>query len=187
VNPDEDALRRVVGILEHLGVPYMVTGSVATSYHGRPRATHDADIVLDPTPGQLEALIQELDRAGFYVDPDGAHEALRLRRQFNAIETQFASKVDLIVKKDRPFSHEEFARRQVVDLPFTAGVALVSPEDAVLSKLEWARRSGESERQLRDAAGVVELNPSLDRAYVDRWAAALGVSDLWRRIADPAG
>lgn len=185
MTPDEEALRRMVDLLEQLGVPYMLTGSLATSYHGRPRATHDADIVIDPTPHQLDALVHQLDRAGFYVDPDGAREALRLRRQFNAIEMEHASKVDLIVKKDRPFSHEEFARRQVVDLPFKGGVALVSPEDAVLSKLEWARQSGESERQLRDAAGVLELNPSLDRPYVDRWAAALGVSDLWHRIANP--
>jgi hypothetical protein len=182
MNPDEDALRRVIDILERLGVPYMVTGSVATSFHGRPRATHDADVVLDPTPAQLETLVDELDRSGFYVDPDGAREALRRRRQFNAIETQHASKIDLIVRKDRPFSQEEFARRQPADLAFRAAVMLVSPEDAILAKLEWARHSGESERQLRDAAGVLELNPALDRSYIERWAVVLGVDDLWRRL-----
>jgi hypothetical protein len=184
VNPDEEALRRVIEILERLGVPYMLTGSVATSYHGRPRATHDADIVLDPTPDQLERLVADLDAAGFYVDADSAREAQRRRRQFNAIETQYACKIDLIVRKDRPFSREEFARRQGADLPFRDAVMVVSPEDAILSKLEWARRSGDSERQLRDAAGVLELNPSLDRQYVEKWAAALGVDDLWRRIAE---
>jgi hypothetical protein len=183
VNPDEEALRRVIDILERLDVPYMVTGSVATSYHGRPRATHDADIVLDPTPEQLESMVRDLDRAGFYVDADGAREALRRRRQFNAIETQYASKIDLIVRKDSMFSQEEFARRQRADLPFRDAVTLVSPEDAILSKLEWARQSGDSERQLRDAAGVLELNPALDRPYVEKWAAALGIDHLWRRIA----
>jgi hypothetical protein len=183
VNYDEEALRRVIDILERRGVPYMLTGSVASSYYGRPRATHDADIVLDPTPEQLEALIGDLDRDGFYLDADGAREALKRRRQFNAIETQYASKIDLIVRKDRAFSREEFARRQPADLPFRNGVTLVSPEDAILSKLEWARRSGDSERQLRDAAGVLELNPSLDQQYVEKWAEALGVDDLWRRIA----
>jgi hypothetical protein len=184
VNPDEEALRRVIEILERLGVPYMLTGSVATSYHGRPRATHDADIVMDPTADQLERLVADLHAAGFYIDADSAREAQRTRRQFNAIEMQYASKIDLIVRKDRPFSREEFARRQGADLPFRAAVMIVSPEDAILSKLEWARRSGDSERQLGDAAGVLELNPSLDRQYVETWAAALGVGDLWRRIAD---
>jgi hypothetical protein len=182
MSPDEDALRRVIDLLERLGVPYMLTGSVATSYHGRPRATHDADIVVDPTPEQLDTLVQDLGRAGFYADVDGAREALRLRRQFNAIDTRYACKVDLIVKKDRPFSHEEFARRQRRNLPFRADVAVVTPEDAILSKLEWARQSGDSERQLRDAAGVLHLNPTLDREYVERWADALGVADLWHRL-----
>ena len=74
------------------------------------------------------------------------------------------------------------ARRHRVDLSFAAGVAVVSPEDAILSKLEWARTS-DSERQIRDAANVVEMNPGLDREYIERWAAPLGVTELWRRVA----
>ena len=53
----------------------------------------------------------------------------------------------------------------------------------MLSKLEWARRAGDSERQLADAAGVLAVNPSLDRAYIEHWARELGVCDLWHRIA----
>jgi hypothetical protein len=73
-----------------------------------------------------------------------------------------------------------------VDLTFHPAVALVTPEDAVLSKLEWAKKSGDSERQLRDAAGVIEMNPGLDRAYIDRWAAVLSVSDLWTQLSGTA-
>lgn len=187
MNPEEDALCRVVQMLERHGIPYMVTGSVATSYHGRPRATHDTDIVIDLSPPQLDSLVTDLDEAGFYVDAAGAHAALEHRRPFNVIEMQHACKIDLIVRKDRPYSREEFERRQRVDLAFAAGVALVTPEDAVLSKLEWARRSGDSERQLRDAAGVLELNPGLDRDYIGRWAAVLGVADLWQQLVRTSG
>ena len=169
--------------LERLSVPYMVTGSIAASYHGRPRATHDADVVIDPSPRQTEDLVAALEAAGFYVDADGARQAVRDRSQFNVIETARATKVDLIVRKARPFSIEEFGRRQRLELPFAHDVAVVTPEDAILSKLEWARRSADSERQIRDAAGVVELSPTIDRAYVQRWARELGVSDLWERIA----
>jgi hypothetical protein len=62
-------------------------------------------------------------------------------------------------------------------------VALMSPEDAILSKLEWAKSSGDSERQIRDAANVLEMNPGLDRWYVEQWTAALGVDELWRRMS----
>jgi hypothetical protein len=186
VTAEEGVLAHVIDVLDTVGVPYMVTGSIAASYHGRPRATHDADIVIDPSPQVFETLLLALDAAGFYVDPDGARAALGQRRQFNAIETSRAVKIDLIVKKLRPFSVEEFGRRRRVDFPFARGVATVTAEDAILSKLEWARQAGDSERQLRDAAGIVELNSSLDREYIETWAVRLGVSDLWSRIAQPA-
>jgi len=179
----EGAIRRVLVALERAGVPYMLTGSVAASYHGRPRATHDADLVIDPTPQQLDQLVADLDAAAFYVDGAGARAALEQRRQFNAIDTQSASKVDLIVRKERPYSLEELTRRQYVDLSFDRPVAMVTPEDAILSKLEWAQRSGDSVRQLRDAAGVLELNPGVDRTYIERWAIELGVFEMWQAIS----
>lgn len=182
MTPEEAALRSVLGLIGRIGIPYMLTGSVAASYHGRPRTTQDADVVIDPSADQLDTLVRDLTSAGFYVDADGARRALSRRSQFNAIETRHAAKIDLIIRKERPFSLEEFERRQRVDLAFAPDVAIVSAEDAILSKLEWARRSGESERQLRDAAGILELNPGLDREYISRWALSLGVDDLWRRL-----
>ena len=63
---------------------------------------------------------------------------------------------------------------------------MVTPEDAVLSKLEWARRAGAYERQLADAAGILAVTPTLDRAYVEKWAHQLGVVDCWQRICAAA-
>jgi hypothetical protein len=36
---------------------------------------------------------------------------------------------------------------------------------------------------MRDAASIVEMNPTLDRQYVTNWAEQLGVSDLWQAIS----
>lgn len=181
---EEEALFEVVRVLERLQIPHMVTGSVASSFHGRPRSTHDADIVIDPSPEQLEALVEALDDHGFYLDADRARDALRRRLQFNAIETRSAFKVDLIIRKDRAFSREELGRRQVVELSPGVPVVLASAEDTILSKLEWAKKAGRSEKQIEDAAGVLAVNPGIDRAYIERWAPAIGVLDLWREIAD---
>ena len=117
------------------------------------------------------------------IEEEVARGAFRRREQFNVIEMARATKVDLILRKERAFSVEEFGRRTPVDLSFARGVSTVTAEDSVLSKLEWARRSGDSERQIRDAAAVLELNPAIDRAYVRRWAQELGVTDLWERIS----
>jgi hypothetical protein len=182
VTPEERTLDAVISLLERLDIPYMITGSLASSHHGRPRATHDADLVIDLDGDRLDALVRELQAAHFYVDARGAREALAQRRQFNVIDTEQACKVDLIIRKDRPFSRAEFDRRQHVDAGFGRPLAMVTPEDAILSKLEWAKRT-DSERQLRDAAAIVEMNPTLDRVYVKSWAQQLGVVDLWLAIS----
>jgi hypothetical protein len=185
VSPEETALAAVIGVLTRLQIPYMLTASVAASYHGRPRATHDADLVIDPTPLQVEPLVEALVGAGFYVDLDGARAALADRRQFNVIEMTHACRIDLIVRRSHAFSEQEFLRRQVVDLPFAQGVSIVTKEDSVLSTLEWARLSGDSDRQVADAAAIVAMNADLDRPYIERWATVLGVTDLWRRVSGP--
>lgn len=110
--------------------------------------------------------------------------ALSQRGQFNVIETAHACKIDLIIRKARPFSVEEFNRRVQMDLPVGPDVSVVTAEDSILSKLEWSKLSGGSTRQLDDAAAIVAVAASLDRAYIEHWAAQIGVSDLWRRIAD---
>jgi hypothetical protein len=174
-----ELLSDVIGRLDLAGVPYMVTGSLASSYHGEPRATRDADIVIDPTPQSLTRLVQSLVEGNYYVDADAADEALRTRPQFNAVADD-ATKIDFIVRKDRAFSIEEFRRRQRADLLGTIGF-VATAEDLVIAKLEWAAAS-DSERQLRDAAGIVAVAHGLDETYIDRWAAILGVTDAWRAI-----
>jgi hypothetical protein len=183
VTPEEEALAKVVAMLESADVSYMVAGSLASSHHGRPRTTHDADLVIDPSAASLELLVTSLAAGGFYVDPARARDALRLRRQFNAIDGESAYKFDLIIRKLRPFSEEEFRRRLRAELLAGRRVALATAEDTIVSKLEWARKAGESEKQLLDAAGVVEVKRDLDRTYIQRWARELGVLDLWERVA----
>jgi hypothetical protein len=182
VSPEELALLRVIRLLDEIGIPYMVTGSVASSHHGRPRATHDADVVIDPSPEALDRLVRELAGLGFYVDAGRARDALVRRRQFNVIDTESAWKIDLIIRKDRAFSREEFGRRREAEISDGIRAMLASPEDSVLSKLEWAKKGGGSERQLADVAGVVEVERHLDRGYIARWARELEVLDLWERL-----
>jgi len=182
VRAEEDAVSRLVRRLEAIGIPYMVAGSVASSVHGLPRATNDADIVIDPSREALEVLLADLASDGYYADARTAREALRARRLFNVIDPETAFKIDLIVRKERPFSREEFARRERHDLGGLAA-SVATPEDTILSKLEWARKAGGSERQLADALGVLRVcGGRIDRAYVEKWASTLGVCDLWQEL-----
>jgi len=166
--------------LERAGVAYMVTGSVASSYHGEPRSTRDLDIVIDPEPVAINRLVAALQKAGLYVDTDAAVVAVGGRTQFNAIDATNGWKVDFLVRKDRPFSREEFDRRTRADLLGTTAW-IASPEDTIIAKLEWAASSG-SDRQLSDAAAMLDIGrDSLDLAYIERWVEGLGLHDAWSR------
>jgi hypothetical protein len=176
-----ELLASIIERLEQAGIPYMVTGSLASSYHGEPRATRDIDIVIDPDAGALAQLVDSLRAAGFYVDRDVAFDAPAARSQFNAIGPD-ASKVDFIIRRDRPFSIEEFGRRQRADLLGTPGF-VTTAEDLVIAKLEWAAVSG-SDRQLADVAGILAIAERLDTGYIDRWVGALGLEDAWRSLRD---
>jgi hypothetical protein len=175
-------LARIVALLDAANIPYMVSGSFASTYHGVPRATQDLDVVIDPTDAALANFAQAALKNDLYVDPDRAREALRQRRQFNVIDATSGWKADLIVRKDRPFSREEFSRRVRARL-LDVDVWVATPEDTVLAKLEWSARGG-SDLQMADVAGIVRVRAQdLDRDYIRRWAAELGVLEAWERVA----
>lgn len=163
----------------------MLTGSVASSLHGEPRATLDIDIVVDPTEPSIARLVTQLETHDYYVDLAAAREALAEGGQFNAIHRPSGWKVDFIVRKRAPFADSEFARRQRVDLlGLRADVA--TAEDTIVAKLEWAQ-AGESERQLRDVAGILRVSgDGLDRDYISRWVRQLGLVELWERASSIA-
>lgn len=171
-----ELLRTVCGLLEAASVPYMVVGSLASTLHGEPRATWDVDIVIDPSRAALDELLAALPER-LYADPDTARDALMRRSMFNAIDQDSGWKVDLIIRKDRPFSRAELDRRQRASID-GAEVFVASPEDTVVSKLEWAKH-GESARQIDDVRRLLAMRPALDRDYIEHWVAELELGDQW--------
>ena len=90
----------------------MVVGSFASTAYGEPRSTYDLDLVIDPGIDQLNQLLTGLDPERYYVDADVARDAFRRRSMINVIEIETAWKLDLVIRKARPFSVEELRRRQ---------------------------------------------------------------------------
>jgi hypothetical protein len=171
-------LREIKALLEDAKIPYMIVGSFASTVHGEPRTTHDLDIVIDPSPPALDHFLAHIDMDAFYVDPDTARDALRRRAMFNIIDMRSAWKVDLVMRKDRPFSREELARRTEQEI-LGIVVPTASAEDTIVAKLEWAKQ-GVSERQISDVVGILRVRgESIDRAYVVRWVEALGLEKQW--------
>lgn len=176
----EDSLQRLIEKLNQQGIEYMLSGSFSSSLHGRPRATNDADIIIAPVEKQLIAFVESLGD-DYYVNPDAARDAFKNNSVFNVIDIHNSFKADLIIRKDRPFSREEFQRRQkakIMDLD----VWVVSPEDVILTKLEWAKNS-ESGQQFRDALGVAVVQSGhLDEGYLHKWPKELHVESSLEQL-----
>lgn len=177
----EGLVRFLSAALHEAGIPFMLTGSVAAGYRGASRATMDVDAVIDPSAVQLHAFVRRVLDAGLYVSDDAASEALATRGMFNVIDSDSGWKADLIVRKHRSFSEEEFARRESVDfLGITLSVATL--EDVVLSKLEWATL-GASSRQVEDVRALLRINHgAVDLSYIERWVDTLGVRRVWEAV-----
>jgi hypothetical protein len=176
----EDALKLLLSKLDECGILYMITGSFASSIHGLPRATQDADVVIEVEPRTLERFLESLGPA-FYRSREAAMDALAREQMFNVVHLETGFKVDLIVRKSRPFSRIEFSRRQPA---FYLGENrwFATAEDTILAKLEWSKMA-DSERQFHDALNVAKLQgDNLDRVYLEKWARELDIVDLLEKL-----
>lgn len=187
----EDSALAVIRALERLGVKHYVTGSLASSLHGEPRATNDVDIVAVLHPAHLEPLKQQLgDR--FYLDDDEFQHAVRSEHSFNLIDEVELAKVDVFCVAADGYQAEALTRSVVLELepgdPFSS-VHVASPTDVVLSKLRWYRLGGEvSDRQWRDLLGIVKAQGDrLDLAHARRWSTQQGTDSLLERLLKEAG
>ncbi len=184
MNTQADFLQNIIYALNEAVIPYMLSGSISSSFHGHPRATNDADIVIDPTEKKLITFLNNLG-PDYYAVQETALQALKNRSMFNIIGIQPGWKADLIIRKKRPFSKIEFDRRINTTI---MGINLwtLTPEDAILSKLEWAQTS-QSQRQFQDALGIAIVQAqNLNLDYLRQWAQELNLSITLEKLLQQA-
>jgi hypothetical protein len=179
-----ETLRLIINALDGSGIAYMLTGSFASAHYGVPRSTQDIDIVIEASEPRLRTFIKSLDKRRYYAELDAALEAYRCESLFNVIDTDTGWKIDLIIRKNRPFSEEEFARRQLVN---ELSIFVASPEDVIVAKLEWAKLGG-SQRQIEDAVAIMRIQGDiLDQPYLEKWISELELNDHWMLARRSAG
>lgn len=181
----ENVLTIVTERLGDLEIPYMVVGSIASGFHGMFRTTYDADIVIDPTKEALRELCGLLEKE-FYADEETALDALNNGLMFNVIHKESGHKIDLIVRKPRMYDRMSLTRRTKATY-HEREIWIQTPEDTILSKLDWARES-RSERQLQDALNVMKRKrETLDLNYLKEWAKQLNVEEMLNDLLKLAG
>jgi len=179
IDPLAEGLNELTSALTSLGIRFLVTGSLASSAHGVVRGTMDGDLVALIFPPQAKMLAKALG-AGWYSDLEMMEQAIRQRRAFNLIHIGSAMKFDVFPALT-DFHDSELERAMPTPLRIEGAkpCPVATPEDSLLSKLQWYRQGGEvSDRQWNDIGGILVQNPNLDWDYVNSWAARLGVTGL---------
>ncbi len=176
--PELTTLEDVVARLEKAGFDYMVTGSIALNCYAQPRMTRDVDLVIAFYLDDAQRIASVLGE-DYYVSEFAAKDAVMQQSSFNAIHQTTLVKIDFMIRKREEYRLLEFDRR--VRLPVNGFEAwVVSKEDLILSKLEWARESL-SERQLSDVKNLIATGCDWD--YLKEWAAALNLTDILTRVS----
>ncbi len=178
--------RPLISALDQASISYMVVGSFASNLYGNGRGTQDIDIVIAATSDQIRAFLSAFPISQYYFDVEAALDACRQRSMFNILDMERGWKIDLIFQKPGAFHQQAFLRRTAAKIDGIDVFAL-TPEDVVVSKLEWAKM-GESSRQIEDVAGVLkEQKERLDIPYIEKWVNELGLSSQWDQACRLAG
>lgn len=177
-----ELLKKTTAALDRLGAPFMLTGSLASSMQGEPRATHVVDLFVQLELGHVDPLLQAFPPPDYYLNESAVREAIAQRGMFNLLDVREGDKVDFWPLTDDAFDQSRFARRR----PFVhdgVSIDVSSPEDTILMKLSWSHRSGGGERQDRDALRVFEVQyGTLDLSYLEHWVHTLDLHDEGARL-----
>ena len=183
-NEPVEVTLKVTDVLEKLGIPYLIGGSLASTLYGMVRTTQDSDVIAEMRLEHRQPFVAALQDE-FYVDDEMIAESIQRNSSFNIIHRETMFKVDVFIPRPRPFLQSQLARaqKQTFSLDMEISAYFASPEDTILSKLEWYRMGSEvSDRQWRDILGILKTREGeLDLAYLKKWAIDLKVTDLLER------
>ena len=179
MNEEFEVLKTVSGRLEQAGIPYMLTGSVASNFYTIPRMTRDIDIVIEAKREDANRLLA-LFQKDFYIDRETILEAIEIQGMFNIIHNQHVVKVDFIIRKQSAYRELEFTRRRKISLS-DFQISIVSLEDLILSKLAWAKDSL-SEMQLGDVRKLLSDAAPLDSHYLQQWVKTLELQTVYEKV-----
>jgi hypothetical protein len=174
-----DVIRDIASKFASVEIDYMLTGSLAMNYYAQPRMTRDIDIVVSLEAHDVDTITRLFD-SDYYVAREAVREAIARQSIFNLIHQESVIKVDCIVKKSSNYRRLEFERRRAVRVQDFA-IWIVSKEDLIISKLDWAQDS-RSELQLRDVRNL--LATGYDAVYLQKWTQELGLDGLLQECLD---
>ena len=142
-------LQSVFASFQSRDVRYVVIGGIAAVLHGVPRATFDLDILIEPTAGNAERLLQALRQAGFgtadLVDAQGI-----LANEITVFNDRV--RIDVLTSTPGITFQDAWNRRETMDYQGQK-FYVAARQDLIASKRACGRP-----RDLEDAR-ILELGP----------------------------
>ena len=183
ITDQEKILITIAKILDDLKIEYFITGGFAVSVWGRPRATFDIDVIIKlvkPNVTTLARALRGICKAG-YVDENMMADAISNNGEFNFIDPNSGLKVDFWVMRKEGLDVERLKNKKTKIISGQK-VYFSSPEDLILSKLEWYKEC-RSSRHLEDVESIFKISgDKLDKKYLNKWVDKLGLSDFLDKV-----
>lgn len=163
----DESVLEVIDALEKLQFPYMVVGSLASSYYGVPRSTKDVDIVIEVGSRSVSEIAQLLGPR-FRFDPQMSFETVTMTFRYILEVEDTTFKIELFLLGDDPYDQERFRRRQRVEFS-TRAIFLPTAEDVIVTKLRWLQQGQRSKDRI-DIQGIIAVRgDKIDWPYVYYW------------------
>jgi len=171
----------VIEALNALEVPYMLVGSFSSNFYGVPRATQDADFVLQVEKRTVGTIVEHLGPR-FRLDPQISFEAITASTRYVVkVIDGVPFQVEFFLLSEDVHDRERFARRRHVKM-LGRQVFVPTAEDVIITKLRWARGGGRS-KDVDDVRGVIAVQGDrIQWDYVESWCDRHGTRDLLEQI-----
>jgi hypothetical protein len=144
-NEPVEVTLKVTGVLEKIGAPYVIGGSLASTLHGMVRTTQDSDIITQMRPEHVQPFVSTL-KDEFYIDAEMITESIQDNSSFNIIHRETMFKVDVFIPRPSPFLQSQLARAQKQSFVFESEVSaqfasLKIPSSPSSNGIAWVAKS----------------------------------------------
>jgi hypothetical protein len=187
--PEPDLFQIFVSRLTEAGIPYIITGAVASAIYGEPRLTHDIDLVVELADESLDRMVGAFPMEEFYCPPV---EVIKLeskrpyRGHFNLIHHKTGFKADIYTVGQDGLHRWAMAKRRKIRVE-DKSFWVAPPEYVILRKLEYYRE-GQSEKHLRDVAGMLEVSGAdLDLKELHQKIKEYHLEQEWQKAQELTG
>jgi hypothetical protein len=167
-----------------LGIPYMVSGSVAAIFYGEPRLTNDVDIILFLKREDAAAIERAFPPEEFYCPPGSVIQlefAREQRGHFNLIHLETGFKADIYTSGRDALHAWGLAQARRVEIDGES-MTIAPPEYVIVRKLQFFRE-GQSQKHLRDINRILlGLGESWNRGHLQSMVEEQGLTREWQAV-----